>query len=677
MTDLFPRANQIGLGCIQSWLPNGRLVGNEWTATIEFTEDTVIVNTKNGEWINANTNAVGPHCVSLYDYLNKINDQAVSAKTILEKYDPNYFPSDKDEFIVPELESKTVVYVPVKQEEEKSFLDDDSHYPFRILGISHEKIWVHCLTSKRVITIPEASINKNHLIRIAPMKWWGTYFVNPNGGIAWTTAADDILRRAEMEKQFDQNRIRKSGAWRDKTDVIYHAGEHLLINGKKVDLLNKNNHYIYEKSRVLPIDIDKKLTLEESMKFSSLCRHLIVKSAVQNEILAGWCLLAPFGGALKWRPHIWITGPAGSGKSWVLDNVIAKMVGNEFGIKGTGTSTPAGIRQNLQSMTLGVVLDEMESDNKKHADYIEQILKMFREASSGIESAASTLHGSVDQSGRSWLVRSMACFASIGASLRQDADIDRFSLITMKTMDKRIEERIEMFKQLENESAILTLEYGRAFVARTYSLFDEVLRCIDVMIEQATDIIGSRRHGDQVGTLLAGAWMVDHDQSATAREAREWLTGLEIDQINSVSEERSTEQKAIEEILAYQIRITDGHASSMQTIGTCIDYLLREVNALEPEYSFPGGSQDGVRRTLEQYGLKAFRDEQERMINIAVGHPALQRVLSATPYANVYGEYITRLDCCDGRLRGPGLFAGIRKRYLQLRADLLFDEVPF
>lgn len=680
MNDLFPRANQIGLGCINSWLPNGRLVEDEWIAKTSDNEYSISVNIKNGKWKTYDNVFSGDHSISLYDWLNKKENKIESAREILEKYDPEYFPSDSDIFIIPEPKVKEKKKKKTKVKE-KPFLDDGEQMPFRILGKSLDrKVYFHCFKSKEVIGISAHNLKSSYLIEVAPSEWWADRFVNPNGGIAWQAAQNYLLRHAEVMDTFDPTRVRRSGSWVDNGDIVFHAGEHLLINGDILELTERNGRYIYEKSRRIPIDIEDKLTTDQASQFHEIIDKLVMKSEVQKQILAGWCLLAPFGGALKWRPHIWLTGPAGSGKSWVLDNIVDKMVGQEFGIKGTGTSTPAGIRQNLQSTTLGVVLDEMESDNRKHADYIEQILKMFREASSGVESAASTLHGSVDQSGKSWLVRSMACFASIGASLRQDADIDRFTVLTMTTMNLMIDKRSAIFKDLEDSTQMLTLEYCRAFVARTYSLIKEVMCCIDVMIEQATDILESRRHGDQIGTLLAGSWMIKHDKSATAREAREWLETLELHKINSVTEDRSTEQKAIEEILAFQIRVTDGHISSNQTIGACLTYIFHTPEALvSPDDDiaiFPGATPKTVRQSLEQYGIKpSTRNGQ--WINIAVKHPAIRKILERTPYANVYEEYIMRLNCCESGLQGPGLFAGIRKRFMRINADLLFDEVPF
>ena len=39
-------------------------------------------------------------------------------------------------------------------------------------------------------------------------------------------------------------------------------------------------------------------------------------------LLAGWIALAPICGAMQWRPHVWLTASAGSGKSAILDRFI-------------------------------------------------------------------------------------------------------------------------------------------------------------------------------------------------------------------------------------------------------------------------------------------------------------------------------------------------------------------
>ena len=44
-------------------------------------------------------------------------------------------------------------------------------------------------------------------------------------------------------------------------------------------------------------------------------------------LLAGWVALAPVCGALGWRPHAWITGKAGSGKTTIMKRFVNFLVG--------------------------------------------------------------------------------------------------------------------------------------------------------------------------------------------------------------------------------------------------------------------------------------------------------------------------------------------------------------
>ena len=79
-------------------------------------------------------------------------------------------------------------------------------------------------------------------------------------------------------------------------------------------------------------------------------------------LLAGWVALAPICGALDWRPHIWLTGGAGTGKSAILDRFISPLLA-DMGVP-SGNTTEAGLRQTLKSDALPIVFDEAESNEK-------------------------------------------------------------------------------------------------------------------------------------------------------------------------------------------------------------------------------------------------------------------------------------------------------------------------
>src|SRR3546814_8012987 len=80
--------------------------------------------------------------------------------------------------------------------------------------------------------------------------------------------------------------------------------------------------------------------------------------------LAGWIAIAVICGALNWRPHVWLTGSSGSGKSWLLDNVIRPLIG-AIAVYCQSNSTEAGIRQTLATDARPVLFDEAESEDAK------------------------------------------------------------------------------------------------------------------------------------------------------------------------------------------------------------------------------------------------------------------------------------------------------------------------
>ena len=118
---LFDTAKRIGLEHVRSWLPNGRAEGDEWVCySLERDEKTPSfkVNLKTGKWSDFGDSSVaGNDVVSLYAYLNRSGlehqareknyknleggIQAEAARTILEDYDPSYFPGSDDNFTPP------------------------------------------------------------------------------------------------------------------------------------------------------------------------------------------------------------------------------------------------------------------------------------------------------------------------------------------------------------------------------------------------------------------------------------------------------------------------------------------------------------------------------------------------------------------------------------------------
>ena len=86
-------------------------------------------------------------------------------------------------------------------------------------------------------------------------------------------------------------------------------------------------------------------------------------------------------GAFEWRPNIWITGGAGTGKSTI--NGKGKIFHQLFGgaMVRTAEASSAAIRQMLRNSTVPVLFDEIEAseDNRR----VNEIVNLARVSSSG------------------------------------------------------------------------------------------------------------------------------------------------------------------------------------------------------------------------------------------------------------------------------------------------------
>lgn len=563
----------------------------------------------------------------------------------------------------------------IKKEPEK-FLDDNP-FEFKILGYSGEYITFYPFGSKKVVKHKATSLGKPTLITLMDRELWGEYYAKMEGGIAWDTATNDILRAAERAPVFDPSIVRGSGAWMDNGKLVLNTGEKLIVDGVYRELHDSPGTFIYERGLPMPYTTKDPANLQDLKNISSLISKFNWKDKIYSTLLKGWILLAPFGGALRWRSHVWLTGRKGSGKSWILENILYKLLGENFGVMGFGTSTPAGVRNALCNTSKCTIMDEMESDNMKYAEYIDQILKAFREGSSGKGHGAATLHGTSDGEGQRWVVQSMACFSSIGAAIKHGADKSRFTILALD-IEKNKKTRDKIFAEICEEALIITPYLGRAIVSRTLLKFDSVLKSIDIIINQMTNLVKNRREADQLGSLLAGAWMFENDEPPTAATAKEWLESLDLEILQKTSNDKSDEESCLAEILNGRIELTDGSVRSRVSISAVLEYwyhknkTMTELNIVD----LPVKDLNIIRHELCQVGIKPMSKNGEVTIRFAADHPSIKKILKESPWAYIYDEMLSRLDIFIHK-KGPDRFAGVPSMFVELRADKLFDDIPF
>jgi putative DNA primase/helicase len=217
--------------------------------------------------------------------------------------------------------------------------------------------------------------------------------------------------------------------WLDDGRRVMHLGDRLLVDGVETKLTAHRSAYIYEQARPLKVTLGEPLTDAQGKAFLAMCRAVAWAEPVRDgSLFAGWIVSALVGGALAWRPHLWMLAEGGTGKTWVHDNIVVPALG-DLALILQGKTTEAGIRGELGHDARPVLFDEAETQSDIDRVRMQQAIDLARQASS--EHAAPIVKGTKEGGSRRFIIRASFLFASINAGLTQAADESRFHTLTM------------------------------------------------------------------------------------------------------------------------------------------------------------------------------------------------------------------------------------------------------
>ena len=357
-------------------------------------------------------------------------------------------------------------------------------------------------------------------------------------------------------------------------------------------------------------------------------------------ILAGWIFLAPICGAISWRPHIWITGGSGSGKTTVMVDIISRCLDGPA-LKVEGDTSEAGIRQALAHDARPVVFDEFESERKKAAERVEDVLAMVTRASS--ETGADLLKGGADGRAASFKTRAMFAFASIGVNLRQHAARTRVTVLGLYGEPETPESLAEFKEMKTNLLDTLTEDYIQRLQARAIRMIPVIRHNAQVFAEAAALALKDRRMGDQIGTLLAGAYGLHSTGIISREKAVEWIERQDWDEVKETTE-GNDEAMCLRHILSHIVRVEaqQGGAKSRsvaELIAKAVSYQGKDV---KPDYEI---SIEEAKGTLLRMGIYAGERQQDgvKVVRFASGHREMKRILQDTSWSESYPRTLQRL----------------------------------
>ena len=513
--------------------------------------------------------------------------------------------------------------------------------PFIILG--YEKVdlgkvaYVIFDKVKRVILRKSAGeLTKSTMLELADLSFWEQYFPTSGKEKFDEAAAKNFIIRNASQRLFSIKRVRGRGAWMDHSRTVIHAGDRLIVNGHEMALGTLDTSYIYEISDPMRISMANPLSADEARRIHDLVVKLPWEREVNATLLAGWCVIAPICGALKWRPHIWLTGGAGTGKSWIMKNIVRELLG-ESALQVQGDTTEAGLRQTLGMDAMPVVFDEAEPHDPEANRRIQSVLSLMRSASTS--DSGEIIKGTAGHNAKSFRISSCFAMASISVAVDKKSDRSRVTILGLNTNHKLTLEELNALY-----TSIVTPEYVQRLQARTLNLLPIIIANANMFSQVAAEVLGEQRLGDQLGPMLAGAYSLFSENRVNYNAAKQWI--LKQDWVEEREIDQAGDEVALLQfIYNQQIRIN--------SFGQYFDMTITELIEIAANRTFVDGiSSNTAYDNLRRYGIIAEHDS----ITISNTHQWVKNALRGTPWATNHNKILKRLP--GATATGPLRFAG-------------------
>jgi len=502
--------------------------------------------------------------------------------------------------------------------------------PFRMLGFNHGKYYYLPKGTQQLCALSTSHHGQLSLLGLAPLSFWFQMF--PKGKtqeVNWSVAADSMLRASEKVGVFDiNNDVRGVGAWLDRGRVVMHMGNITYVDGVPTQPNKVESRYIYQAGPSLGLEIGESLTTEKGKDFVKLIKKLSWENPLSGDLLPGWIVSALICGILDWIPHIAIHGPAGSGKSTVMNYIIANALG-PLALSVEGTTTEAGIRQTLGQDARPVLFDEFDAETYKEIERTKSILGFARVSSSG----GGVAKGGTDGQQTIYRAHAAFCFSSINSNASQFADQSRITQMVL-TADTREDGSTYYEKLSADIKELITPEFAAALLARKLKNIDSILANAKSFTEAAHKVLGSRRIADQIGIMLAGTYSLcmDIGTRITPQAAEEWIKGRDWGD-HTVINQKPDPERLLDKICTYRVSLMTRRGPTKPSIGE----LILRANRVSDSSNIQ--VDDEAISELAKHGIKC----EVEGVTIGNSCDPLKKILAETPWHSEWGRPLREL----------------------------------
>lgn len=541
---------------------------------------------------------------------------------------------------------------------------------FRALGYLDNVDYFMSMASRQVFALSPSGFTQQNLLHLAPLDFWRELCPkfdqrnnrnnNNDGepvGIDWTMAYDMMIQACYMAGRWDPRREVRQGARQDGRSIVFHTGEKLHVSGEgTLDMCDFQGRHIYTTGPMARTpDFERPFPAgsAEIEEYLDIIRRLNWRPETREmSILAtfGWVMISPICGILEWRPHLYLDGERGAGKTWILDHLINPALGDYAERVVSNTSEP-GLRNILNNRSIPVIFDEAEGEDKEARKRMDGVLRLARHSSSGKKAVVAQ---GVSGGGGSRFFSTSSTFllTSILLQIEASADKTRFGRARLAS-GHRYTAFVETIE--EPAARLLTPEFSDRLVARIVHRAPDYRETYQLMVEALCLRGVERRVADVYGTFATGAWLAlkdgvpeDIGEAANFLGEKFDVVGQVVDFNDEMREDRD-HHRVLREISSADMRIETRNSGAITVqIGALLEVATGHVG--EDDIMI---SQDEAADQLRKIGLRLDapdRDGRIKKVLIHKNSPAIRNILEKTPYARGYVDVIHQ---AEGVTMGP------------------------
>lgn len=524
-----------------------------------------------------------------------------------------------------------------KNDEELAKLAEDSFIRYRAIGYNEQKYYVLSATQRQpyAYTVMQLMSEQHCLEIVNDASYWQKHFADEKGRVNWRQAGAFIMKQCTDAGIYKPDKVREQGVWIDQGRTVLHFGEKIFVDGAEVNPAKFRSSFTYP-SRDNMLEewhgIHDAAPDGYGRAIRAACRAVRWEKEIYGDLLAGWIATAIVCGGLPWRTHAWITANASSGKSTVIEEIVAACLGG-IAIYPVGASTEAGIRQFIGNQAVPVVFDEAEG-NGNTEERRQAVIQLMRQSSA--ETRGRIMKGSANHQSVSFTLRSAFLMSSIGVGLREAADLTRTAVLSIKplaavTTAERVAQE-EQWRKLQAACAAIPTDTPQKLLSRQVGQLPLLRKNIEVFKEVIAVNLGNRRLGDQLGTLIAGMTSLFSKAEVSYQGCEKFLEGYDWADFTKVKTLRE-DLALLYHLANYRVKVDSTVGSYERLIGELIETALTEMD-------------DGIvnpvvaTNTLLRLGIRI--DKKEGGIWIATGLSGIKQIMAKSDYNEGWSRVLER-----------------------------------